>query len=57
MALVKNVMIVMLFGILLVCMIFFGVTMIEAKGKKMTQAEMGTNIVLIQPLNIEKADT
>jgi hypothetical protein len=57
MVLVKNVMIVMLFGILLVCMIFFGVTMIEAKGKKVAHNQMGNNIVLIQPLDIEKADT
>ncbi|MBD8067408.1 hypothetical protein [Bacillus sp. PS06] len=56
MVLVKNFMIVMLFGILLVCMIFFGVTMIDAKGKKVAYEPMGTNIVLIQPHTIEKAD-
>jgi len=38
MGIVKNCMIVIVFGILLVGMMFMGVTMIEAKDKKMRQS-------------------
>ncbi|WP_169891178.1 hypothetical protein [Litchfieldia alkalitelluris] len=49
----KNLMIVILFGFLVVFMIFWGVTMIEAKGKKLAEEPNGNHIVYLQQLNNE----
>ncbi len=55
MVFIKNIMIVVIFSFLVVSMIFLGVTMIEAKGKKMAQEATVISIDEMHPFIDQKS--